>query len=126
MKRDDLLSRAFIGAPLELAGREIRLSSARYSLLKYWKNSLFNDHSEQDKIDGRGEAILLAWSTKEEVRQLQRMTNEERAKAVTEFMLEYEDELPGIYDALDDKADELKAADVESELPGKEEPAHVS
>ena len=126
MKRDDLLSRAWTGAPLLLNGIELRLSPGRHSLLGYWKNSFFVDNPEQSSLQAMGELILVCWANKDELKELQRMTDEDRAKRVIDFMLEVEDELTAIQEGIELRMQSIKAAIVESELPGKEEPAHAS
>ena len=126
MKRDDLLSRAWTGAPLELDGRELRLSAGRHSLLGYWKNSFFADNPNQSSLAAMGELVMVCWLDKDELKAVQRMTDEEREKAVIDFMLEYEDQLPDIQEGIQLRMESIKAAVVESELPGKGEQVHAS
>ena len=126
MKRDDLLSTAWTGKPLELGGRELRLSAGRHGLLDYWKNSQYHEDSNQTKPAGLGEMVMVCYVTKEELREIQRMTDKEREKAVVDFMLEWEDELPEIAEGIVARMEAIKAAIVESESPGKGDAAHVS
>ena len=127
MKRDDLLSTAWTGKPLELGGRELRLSAGRHGLLGYWKNAFFEEgQTGQSSLAAMGELVMVCYLTKDEVKGVQRMTNEDRAKAVVDFMLEFEDELPEIQAGIQERMEAIKAAIVESESPGKEGVPHAS
>jgi hypothetical protein len=73
-----------------------------------------------------GELVMVCYLTKDEVKGVQRMTNEDRAKAVVDFMLEFEDELPEIQAGIQERMEAIKAAIVESESPGKGDVPHAS
>lgn len=61
------------------------------------------------------------------MRELQRMPTEQRADKVREFMLEIEDQFDELMAGIRERLEAIRAAMVESELPGKEDaPAHVS
>lgn len=127
MKRDDLLSTAWTGKPLELGGRELRLSAGRHGLLGYWKNAFFDDgNTGQSSLAAMGELVMVCYLSKEELKEAQRLSDDDRAKAVVDFMLEWEDELPEIQVGIQARMEAIKAAIVESESPGKGDAVHVS
>jgi hypothetical protein len=122
MKRDDILSRAWTGEPLMLGGREITLTPVRYALLEYWKNSLFRpDESTQNAIAAMGELILVCYCEKSEIKELQRMSPEERHEKVMDFILLHEDEFTSVSSGIQKRLEALQASAVESEAKGKEE-----
>lgn len=127
-KREDLLSRVWTGEQLEIGGRPVILSPVRYSILEYWQNSLFNSgNEEQSAVNAMGELLLLCSVPKEEIKALQKLTKEERALRVMDFMLENEEEFTLASNGIQERLQSIRAAMVESETPGKEEAQrHVS
>ena len=126
-KRDDLLSRAWTGAQLEIGGKPIILSAVRYAVLEYWHNRLFDETNErQNAMAAMGELILVCSATREEFKELQRLTVEERAEKVMDFLVEHEEEIDAVSQGVQDRLEAIKAAMVESESPGKGEQVHVS
>lgn len=127
-KRQDLLAKAWIGPQLEFRGEPLILSPVRYSILNYWRNYFFdNSNTAQGEVDAVGEFILACVSSTDEMRELQRMPTEQRADKVREFMLEIEDQFDELMAGIRERLEAIRAAMVESELPGKEDaPAHVS
>jgi hypothetical protein len=126
-KRQNLLNLTWAGPAITIAGREIILSPVRYALLSYWQNCLFTEgDSKQNPAEGMGEMILAAWATKDEIREIQRMTPEQRQARVMEFMLEHEDEVEAATAAIEERMKSIQASAVEPVTPGKPEPALVS
>lgn len=126
-KRECLLSRAWTGAELTLGGRELALASGRFELLRYWKNAIMGEGGgDQSEVGAMHEVAWAMYLTKDEIKASKRMSDAERREAVLDFALEFEDELAGISDGIKDRLLSIKAAAVESELPGKAEPALAS
>lgn len=127
-KRDDLLSRTWTGPQLEIGGKPVIMSPVRYSILEYWKNSLFDSsNTSQTSINAMGELLLICSSSRDEIKELQRMTPEKRAEKVVEFMLDNEKEFSAASEGIQERLESIRASMVESESPGKEEAqAHVS
>ena len=122
MKRDDILSRAWTGEPLTLGGRQLTLSPVRYALLEYWRNSLFQpQNTAQNAISAMGELVLVCYCDRSEIKELQKMGDEERADAVLNFMLAHEDEWSGVTEGIQKRLEAIQASMVESEASGKGE-----
>jgi hypothetical protein len=120
-KRECLLSRAWTGPELVLDGRALALSTGRYELLRYWKNSIMAEiENEQTQVGALHEIAWVMWLTKDEIKAAQRMTTEKRREAVVNFALDYEDELAEIQDGIMERFRSIQAATVESDSPGKE------
>lgn len=126
-KRNDLLSRAWTGAQLEIGGKPIILSAVRYAILEYWHNRLFDETNEdQNPIAAMGELIMICSASREDFKAIQRLTAEERAAKVMDFIVEHEDQIDDVSAGVQDRLEAIKAAMVESESPGKGVQAHVS
>jgi hypothetical protein len=126
MKRDNLLTFAWTGEPLEHNGRELVLSYGRKEQLAAWGNELFSDkETDQSRGHAMGEITLVCCSTRDEIKTLKRMTREERHEAVVEFMLDNEEHLARLFDGIEIRIEAIKAASVESETPGKEDVRHA-
>lgn len=126
-KREDLLSRSWTGPQLEIGGKPVIMSPVRYSILEYWKNSLFDSsNTSQTSINAMGELLLICSSTREEIKELKRMTPEKRAEKVVDFMLDNEKDFSEASNGIQERLESIRASMVESESPGKEEAqAHV-
>jgi hypothetical protein len=120
--RHNILATAWTGAPLTLAGREMVFSSIRYEILKSWGNVLLSDtESDQSQNHAMHEIALLCYSTKEEIKELRKMTADDRHKAVVDFMLDFEEELPGVIEGLVERITATRLSAAESEGGGKQE-----
>ena len=126
--RQNLLESAWIGPPLELNGRELKLSPGKHDLLKLWRNAFFSKNPDPDEttIHAMGEMVMVLHAVKTELKALRKMTDAERSEAVTDFLIEYEDEFGAIQKGLEDRMGAFAASMVESESPGKGEPVHAS
>jgi hypothetical protein len=126
-KREDLLSRSWTGPQLEIGGKPVIMSPVRYSILEYWKNSLFDSsNTSQTSINAMGELLLICSATREEIKELKRMTPEQRAERVVDFMLDNEKDFSEASNGIQERLESIRASMVESESPGKEEAqAHV-
>lgn len=147
--RNDLLSQAWTGAPLTLGGREINLSIGKYMLLESWHNPLFpkasrrtttqpnyfsdvptghgslaglTDRDEPSQIEAMGELILVMYSNRQEIKEIQRMTIEKRREAVLEFIIDHDDEIGAITEGITERLKATEAAAVEIDDLGKSEP----
>lgn len=126
MKRDNLLSQAWTGEPLELNGRELVLSYGRQELLRAWGNELFCDGgTDQTAVHAMGEIALVCYSTMPEIYELRKMSREDRHEKVIDFMLNAEADMGRITQGIQDRIDAVKASMVESELLGKGDARHA-
>jgi hypothetical protein len=74
-----------------------------------------------------GELLLICSATRDEIKELQRMTPEKRAEKVVEFMLDNEKDFSEASAGIQERLESIRASMVESESPGKEEAqAHAS
>jgi hypothetical protein len=126
MKRDNLLTLSWTGAPLVHNGRELVLSYGRFELLKSWGNELLSDaDTDQSRSHAMGEIALVCCSTKDEIKELNRMTADDRKAAVTEWMIDNEEATGDLFEGIEIRIAAIKAATVESETPGKEDARHA-
>ena len=86
--RNNLLEMAWTGPPLMIGGRELVLTWGRFSLLGAWKNPLFHKQDPDDPNDkpnrisepeAMGEVLLVCYATKDELKELRRMSDQQRA-----------------------------------------------
>ena len=120
--RHNILANAWTGAPLTLAGRELVLTAGRYELLKSWGNVLFSDtESQQSQTHAMHEVALLCYASSAMIVELRKMTADDRHKAVVDFMLDYEEELPSVIEGLVERITATKLSAAESEGGGKQE-----
>ena len=120
-KRGDLLSRAYVGEPLTLGGRELCLSIGRYSLLEYWRNPLFCKDRPRDisQIAALGELVSVCHADKRELAELRGMNEARRDESTLAFMLDWEDDLQAVVDELTKRMNSIEAAGVVPAEPGK-------
>jgi hypothetical protein len=126
--RDNLLAKAWTKAPLTIGGKNVCLSPVRYATLEQWENPLFvGSTTGGGAILAMAETLLVCTATHKEFYALTKMTKEERTAAVFEYMVENEDEISAAASlGLQEQLEPIRAAMVESELPGKGEQVHVS
>ena len=127
-KRECLLSAAWTGSPLTLAGRELTLPFGRFEILRLWDNIIFGTASKRDQseIAAVYECAWVMFMTRDELMEVQRMTPEDFRKAFAAWCLAHEEELPSVKDGIAERLEQLKAAMVESVAPGKEDARHAS
>jgi hypothetical protein len=127
-KRECLLSAAWTGSPLTLAGRELSLPFGRFEILRLWDNVIFGSNSKRDQTE-IGAVYECAWvmfMTREELAKVQAMPPEEFRKAFADWCLDHEDELPSVKEGIAGRLEQLQAAMVESVTPGKEDARRAS
>ena len=128
MKRTCLLSRAYTGAPMLLAGREIIYSAIANEIIREFDSAFFNGAGAGDQTDfgGMCEGLLVMWHLAENdlaaIQQLRAMDRPARARTVLDFSLLHEAEIDRIKDQLLDRIESAAAAAVESEARGKSHP----
>lgn len=118
--RHNILATAWTGEPLTLNNRELVLTAGRYELLKSWGNTLFVDGiTDQSQAHGMHEVALLCYADKEMIVELRKMTRQDRHKAVLDFMMDWEEQLPAIIEGLVARITSVKLSSAESEGQGK-------
>jgi hypothetical protein len=127
-KRECLLSAAWTGLPLTLAGRELSLPFGRFEILRLWDNIIFGTNSKRDQseIAAVYECAWVMFMTRDELAAVQSMTPDDFRKAFADWCLDHEDELPAVKEGIAGRLEQLKAAMVESVTPGKEDARHAS
>jgi hypothetical protein len=104
-----------------LNGRELRLSHGRHDLLRSWGNPEFGGSREMTPSQTTGEIILCLYAESDELKALRAMTEEERADAVTDFLLANECDIERVREGIRERIESIRAAAIESESPGKRE-----
>jgi len=121
MKRQDLLTLNWTGPQLTLDGRDIILSSGAYELLRLWGNCIVDCPLGNNYA--LGEASLVCYSTKDELKELRNISPEQRREIVVDFMIDHDGTIQECYEGLVLRLKSINAAAVESELPGKSQDA---
>ena len=120
--RHNILATAWTGEPLTLNNRELVLTAGRYELLKSWGNALFTDGvTDQSQAHAMHEVALLCYANSFAITELRKMTADDRHKAVLDFMLDYEEELPAVIQGLVERITATKLSTAESEGEGKQQ-----
>ena len=127
-KRECLLSAVWTGPPLMLAGKELRLPFGRFELLRRWQNIIFSTGSTRDQSETAAvhEFAWLMAMDKSQLAEAVSKTRDELESRFIEFCTTHEDELPEIISGVIERLEQLKAAMVESDAPGKEDARHAS
>ena len=127
--RAAILTGSWLESELTIAGRKLqKLSAPRVELLRsIKKNVLFTESTrDQSEIHGMLELIYVISRTTEELLSELKLSPDEWDSAVSMFGLEYESEIQAIVTHIESAMQRLEAAQVESDQPGKQEPALAS
>jgi len=122
--RHNILATAWTGEPLTLNDKELVLTAGRYELLKSWCNALFADGiADQSQAHAMHEVALLCYADTAMIAELRKMTREGRHKAVLDFMMDWEEQLPAVIEGLVARITSVKLSSAESEGEGKQQDA---
>jgi hypothetical protein len=121
MNRTELQDNAWTFPSATIGGRVCRLSPARLSLLRRFKNPLITGEADFAAHPGAADEMAFVLSMpREQVKALAAMTDDQRAAAVLDFGLDYEDEIIGALAAINRQMQSIEASAFEAvESPGK-------
>ena len=122
MNRTELQDNAWTFPGATIGGRVCKLSPARLSLLRRFKNPLITGEADFSEHPGAADEMAAVLSLpKDEVKALAAMTYEQRADAIMNFGLEYEDEIIGALATINRQMQSTEASAFEAvEAPGKQ------
>lgn len=124
MDRTQKLTSAWVGKPVILGGRELRVSVGRYSLLEQWRNPFFvtTDRAAVSQVHALGEMMMVFHADSERIKELRSMSESDRAASVTDFLIEHDGEIESKAEELMAKISNTEAAMTEpDETLGKSE-----
>jgi hypothetical protein len=121
MNRTELQDNAWTFPNATIGGRPCKLSPARLSLLRRFKNPLITGEADFAAHPGAADEMAFVLSApREQVKALAAMTHDQRAEAVMNFGLDFEDEIIGALAAINRQMQSAEASAVEAvEAPGK-------
>jgi len=128
MKRECLLSRAYTGTPLTLAGVELAFSPLVNEIVRELKTAFFTGDGDGTQTHQAGlcEGVLvmflLASDDRKGLAELRQMSREDRARRVLDFYLEHETGIDALKPEIIARMESVAAAIVESEAQGKPHP----
>ena len=124
MNRTELQDQAWIFPQAIIGGRTCKLSPARLSILRRFKNPLITGEADFNEHPGAADEMAAVLSLpKDEVKALVAMTEDERAQFVTMFGLDHEDEILTALAAINQQMRSVEASAFEAmDTPGKSQP----
>lgn len=125
MKRDCLLSKAYSGPPMILAGVTLFYSPLANEILRELNTAFFMGDGTGDQTMHHGVCegvfvmFLIASSDFKRLDEIRKMDRKERHALVLSFMIEHADEMDELRDQVIERVEASIAASVESEVVGK-------
>ena len=121
MNRTELQENAWTFPNATIGGRVCRLSPARLSLLRRFKNPLITGEADFAAHPGAADEMAFVLSMpRDQVKALAAMTDEQRSEAVMNFGLDYEDEIISALAAINRHMQSIEASAFEAvDAPGK-------
>jgi len=125
MKRECLLSAAYIGTPMQMKGVELYYSPLVNEVLRTLETPFFTGAGNDVLTDHAAmcEAIMVMFLISSDKKDILRdhMAREpkERRKALTEFYLDHEEDIDRLKSELIKRMEQALASNVESEAGGK-------
>lgn len=121
-ERDNRLKAAWVGKPVMLAGRELKITVGRYALLEYFGNQLATSRnlSELTYAQALGEFVMVAHADRDRLAEIRAMTFQERRDEITDFLIEHDGEIERVANELGETLNNVEAAAVEIDDMGKQ------